>query len=519
MRQLALAALLLTATVLPSRTADAQRFRRPTACDSCIANWFYFDTNGAAAGDIDWNCGSSSYDGHRGSDFSLSGGNGAIDGGWGVVAAADGVVEAATDGFYDRCTSCPASGASTTCGLGFGFGFGNHVVVNHGSYKVIYAHMRSGSLRVRAGDTVRCGDPIGEIGSSGCTTGAHLHFEVRPLGGASGTAFDPFRGGCTASESRWVDQGAYRSMPAPTCDGPAPPTCPSGWYDLWTCNGSERRRCIDGVTMTESCAPGSCEGRAVGTNDVCDADGDGYATDEGDCDDHAAAVHPGASEICGNATDEDCSGGAAACADADGDGYGPDVDCDDTDPSVHPGATEICGNGRDEDCMGGDRSCTATDADEDGWADDLDCDDGDPSIHPGAPDVCDDGIDQDCVGGDVACSVADVDLDGYRVDVDCDDRDAAVHPGAIDMCGDGVDQDCSGSDARCGGVLDAGSVDASGLLDAGPRDGLSSGCGCRAGRSPARGWTLSLLLGALLGALVRRSVAISMGGHHTRRAP
>lgn len=505
----------LAITTLAASDVEAQRFRRPTACDGCIANWFYFDTNGAAAGDTDWNCGSASYDGHRGSDFSLAGGNGAIDGGWGVVAAADGVVEAATDGFYDRCTSCPASGASTTCGLGFGFGFGNHVVVNHGSYKVIYAHMRSGSIRVRAGDTVRCGDPIGEIGSSGCTTGAHLHFEVRPLGGSSGTAFDPFHGGCTASASRWVDQGAYRSMPSPTCDGPAPPTCPSGWYDVWTCNGSERRRCIAGVTMTESCAPGSCEGRPTGTDDVCDADGDGYATDEGDCDDRAAGVHPGATEICGNAIDEDCAGGAAACPDRDGDGYGPDVDCDDTDPAIHPGATEICGNGRDEDCAGGDRACAAVDADEDGWADDLDCDDGDPSIHPGAPDVCDDGIDQDCVGGDVSCSVADVDLDGYRADVDCDDRDATIHPGALDACGDGVDQDCSGTDARCTSERDAGG----GASDAGPRSGLSSGCGCRAGRSPTSARLGSLWLAIGLLALRRRrarGVAIDARGHHSR---
>ncbi len=40
-------------------------------------------------------------------------------------------------------------------------------------------------------------------------------------------------------------------------------------------------------------------------------------------------------------------------ADADGDGFGPGVDCDDTDPAINPAATEIPGNAVDEDCDGG----------------------------------------------------------------------------------------------------------------------------------------------------------------------
>ncbi len=501
--------LLLLVVVGLNGSAAAQTFRRPVACDGCIANWFYFDNDGGAAGDEDWNCGGSSYDGHRGSDFSLRGGNGAIDGAWQVVAAADGVVESAVDGFYDRCTSCPASGASSTCGLGFGGGFGNHVVVRHGSYKVIYAHLRSGSVRVRTGDTVRCGDVIGEIGSSGCTTGAHLHFETRPAGGSYTTAFDPFQGACGGSTSRWTAQGDYRGMPAPSCDGvPPPPTCPSGWYDIWTCSGAERRRCIDGVTMTESCAPGSCESRPIGTDDVCDADADGVATDEGDCDDRNAAVRPGATEVCGNGVDEDCSGGDAVCPaiDADGDGHPEETDCDDGNASVHPGAAEVCGNGVDEDCAGGDLPCGASDADGDGHPAPADCDDADPAVHPGAPDVCDDGVDQDCVGGDVACTVPDVDLDGYRVDVDCDDMEAAVNPGAFDACGDGIDQDCSGADRSCG---DAGRADGGAAGDGG-RGGLEAGCACRAGGG--RGARGRLGLAGLLAA----AVALALGRRRRR---
>lgn len=245
----------------------AQDFSRPTACSDCIANWFYFDNNAGAAGSEDWSCASSSYDGHRGSDFSLRGGNAAIDAGHDVVAAAAGVVVRAQDGHYDRCTAC----GDAMCGTDFGFGYGNHVVVNHGSYRVVYAHMRNGSVRVSVGDSVSCGQAVGQIGSSGCTTGAHLHFETRPLDGASTTAFDPFAGGCSpTSPSLFASQGAHRGLPAATCGGPPPPTCPAGTFDLWTCDADDagRTRCIDGVVEGDACAEG-CSSMPVGTDDVC----------------------------------------------------------------------------------------------------------------------------------------------------------------------------------------------------------------------------------------------------------
>jgi MYXO-CTERM domain-containing protein len=303
--------------------ASGQTLRRPVACDSCIAGWYYFDRNGESAGEEDWSCGASTYDYHRGSDFSLAGGNGAIDTGWDIVAVADGVVESSEDGHYDHCDTCNAA-TDSRCGTAYGYGYGNHVIINHGGRKIIYAHMRTGSVRVSPGAMVQCGDVVGQIGSSGCSTGAHVHIETRPTGGAYTTAFDPFAGPCSAtSPTLWTDQGAYRGMPSPACDGMSVPTCPSGTYPIWTCNAerTERRRCVDGVDMTEGC-PYGCVSMPVGTDDVCtpapDADGDGSGADV-DCDDADATRHPGASETCGNGIDEDCDGSDLTCpSDVDG---------------------------------------------------------------------------------------------------------------------------------------------------------------------------------------------------------
>lgn len=54
----------------------------------------------------------------------------------------------------------------------------------------VYAHMIDGSRRFEVGDTVTVGDPIGQTGNTGMSTGPHLHFEIR-LGGMSGTKVDP----------------------------------------------------------------------------------------------------------------------------------------------------------------------------------------------------------------------------------------------------------------------------------------------------------------------------------------
>lgn len=60
-------------------------------------------------------------------------------------------------------------------------GYGNHVVIDHGySYETLYAHMSD--ITVEAGDRVERGDLIGELGSTGRSSGPHLHYEVHRNG-------------------------------------------------------------------------------------------------------------------------------------------------------------------------------------------------------------------------------------------------------------------------------------------------------------------------------------------------
>ena len=55
---------------------------------------------------------------------------------------------------------------------------GNHVIVEGTEAVAFYAHLRAGSVRVRAGDQVAAGDSLGTVGNSGNSTMPHLHFHL-----------------------------------------------------------------------------------------------------------------------------------------------------------------------------------------------------------------------------------------------------------------------------------------------------------------------------------------------------
>ena len=66
-------------------------------------------------------------------------------------------------------------------------GYGNRVIIDHGGgYKTLYAHCNS--LNVKVGDFVAQGDVIAFVGTTGLSTGNHLHFEIRK----DGSTVDPY---------------------------------------------------------------------------------------------------------------------------------------------------------------------------------------------------------------------------------------------------------------------------------------------------------------------------------------
>lgn len=100
---------------------------------------------------------------------------------WGdkIVAIADGVVTT----YWNNCKHNYGKKPARTC---CGNGYGNYITINHGTkngktYVAYYAHMSD--IAVSKGQKVKKGQVVGYIGSTGRSTGAHLHFGIAVNGG------------------------------------------------------------------------------------------------------------------------------------------------------------------------------------------------------------------------------------------------------------------------------------------------------------------------------------------------
>lgn len=123
-----------------------------------------------------------------------------------VTAAADGVVLIKYDEDVQD-TNCTLGGSGTE------LDYGNYVTLEHADGSTSwYGHLKHGSLLAKnVGDSVAVGEYLGIVGSSGLSSGPHLHFEVRSDDTPLAVKIDPFAGACnpTTIDSRWQSQPAY----------------------------------------------------------------------------------------------------------------------------------------------------------------------------------------------------------------------------------------------------------------------------------------------------------------------
>lgn len=165
----------------------------------------YVDQNTNAGAVSDFNCGARTYDGHRGTDISVTPfgfykmDHDQVE----VIAAAAGVILDKGDGNFDR--NCAANNIPA-----------NYIIVEHSDgSRALYWHMKKNSVTTKAiGQPVVAGEYLGVVGSSGSSSGPHLHFEVWS-GSTVATRVDPWSGTCNLlnANSWWASQKPY-SEPA-----------------------------------------------------------------------------------------------------------------------------------------------------------------------------------------------------------------------------------------------------------------------------------------------------------------
>ena len=170
-----LIALILSMVPASTSHVDQPLFLFPVACTpgkSCLIQKLVDHDPGP--GRRDFRCGTLTTDGHDGTDIRLRT-MADLKAGFAVLAAAPGRVLRTRDGEPDiSVEDRPDLGGKEA---------GNAVVIDHGGgWETQYSHLRQGSVRVRPGQTLTAGQPVGLKGLSGNTELPHLHFSIRHHG-------------------------------------------------------------------------------------------------------------------------------------------------------------------------------------------------------------------------------------------------------------------------------------------------------------------------------------------------
>lgn len=107
-----------------------------------------------------------------------------------VLAVADGIVRDRRDGEQEHQPLSPQPEPESLTADGL---FGNYVVleIEPGVFAT-YAHLRKGSVKVKAGDRVHRGDLLGQLGQSGNSAAPHLHFQISTAATFQGSEGTPY---------------------------------------------------------------------------------------------------------------------------------------------------------------------------------------------------------------------------------------------------------------------------------------------------------------------------------------
>jgi murein DD-endopeptidase MepM/ murein hydrolase activator NlpD len=198
----------LTGPIFPCQTIGLALnwpFGGQDAAEWVVVNYYDHDPaegSPCQAGVEDYLGGQKTYDGHNAADINPPNFR-SMDNDFPVLAAQEGRVVEIADGNFDRNIAWKAGTKA------------NYVRIRHANgFETRYWHLKKNSILVSVGEWVNAGQPIGVVGSSGYSSGCHLHFGVDDC---DGNRLDPFL------EGMWLNPPVYNT--------------PLGFMDLWLKDG------------------------------------------------------------------------------------------------------------------------------------------------------------------------------------------------------------------------------------------------------------------------------------------